>query len=455
MASTHGDDIELVELNQATSSTHEETGQQVLQQHLTSTPGEVQGQEFSLPQADGGRDAWLFLAGCFAIEALVWGFPFSFGIFQDYYTTHAPFSSSAGIANIGTTSTGIMYLSSPLMFAILQAWPRSRRRCAIAGLLLIALALVASSFAQRVIHLILTQGILYAIGGTLLYTPTILFLDEWFVRRKGLAFGIMWAGTGMAGVFVPFLMTWGLTRYGFRTMLRAWALTLLLLSSPLLLFVKPRLPVPATARRPAFSFRFLRSSTFCCLQAGNVLQGLGFFIPNIYLPTYARALGLDAVHATVTVALANSAAVVGAVLLGALIDRLHVTTVALIATLGGGASVLLLWGAATSFPTLCAFSVLYGLTAGGFSCTYTGVVREVQKREPAAGSGMVFGMLSLGRGIGSVAAGPVSEALLGARPWVGRAWAGYGTGYGALIVFAGVLNGLGGVGWVARRVGWV
>jgi hypothetical protein len=33
--------------------------------------------EFSLPQADGGRDAWLFLAACFVIEALVWGRCFS------------------------------------------------------------------------------------------------------------------------------------------------------------------------------------------------------------------------------------------------------------------------------------------------------------------------------------------------------------------------------------------
>jgi hypothetical protein len=29
--------------------------------------------EFSLPQADGGRKAWLFLAACFVVEALVWG----------------------------------------------------------------------------------------------------------------------------------------------------------------------------------------------------------------------------------------------------------------------------------------------------------------------------------------------------------------------------------------------
>lgn len=29
--------------------------------------------EFSLPPADGGKDAWLFLAAVFVVDALVWG----------------------------------------------------------------------------------------------------------------------------------------------------------------------------------------------------------------------------------------------------------------------------------------------------------------------------------------------------------------------------------------------
>lgn len=31
------------------------------------------GQEFSLPPADGGKDAWLFLLTCFVVEIFVWG----------------------------------------------------------------------------------------------------------------------------------------------------------------------------------------------------------------------------------------------------------------------------------------------------------------------------------------------------------------------------------------------
>ncbi|EEB97769.1 hypothetical protein MPER_02843, partial [Moniliophthora perniciosa FA553] len=39
--------------------------------------------ESSLPPVDGGTHAWLFLLSAFVIEAIVWGFPSSFGIFLE------------------------------------------------------------------------------------------------------------------------------------------------------------------------------------------------------------------------------------------------------------------------------------------------------------------------------------------------------------------------------------
>jgi MFS family permease len=87
---------------------------------------------------------------------------------------------------------GIMYLSAPFVFGAMQKWPWIRRPGVIFGLLLMCTALAASSFAKTVPQLIVTQGILYAIGGGIAYAPTILFMNEWFVRRRGLAFGVMW-----------------------------------------------------------------------------------------------------------------------------------------------------------------------------------------------------------------------------------------------------------------------
>lgn len=62
------------------------------------------------------------------------------------------------------------------------------------GLIIMCLSLGLSSLSMTVPHLIATQGVFYAIGAALCYSPTIGFMDEWFVKRKGLAFGIMWVG---------------------------------------------------------------------------------------------------------------------------------------------------------------------------------------------------------------------------------------------------------------------
>ena len=56
----------------------------------------------------------------------------------------------------------------------------------------------------------------------MVYNPFIFYLDEWFVKRKGLAYGIFWAGSGVGSSVLPFVMEWGLHKYDFRTTLRAW-----------------------------------------------------------------------------------------------------------------------------------------------------------------------------------------------------------------------------------------
>ena len=200
---------------------------------------------------------------------------------------------------------------------------------------------------------------------------------------------------------------------------------------------------------------FVWTSTFWVLEVGNILESFGFFIPNIWLPLYARSIGLSSISGTVTVMLFNTTSVFGQVMLGSMIDRMHVTNVILVSTIGASVSVFLGWGLASSMPLLCIFALVYGLFAGGFTSTYTGCIKEVQKTCQGAEAGLIFGMLAAGRGIGSVASGPISEALWKSKGWEGKAVLGYGSGYGEMIVFTGISAALGGVSWVGRRLGWL
>jgi MFS family permease len=250
-------------------------------------------------------------------------------------------------------------------------------------------------------------------------------------------------------------MNAGLDRYGFRTILRAWATAVLTLSLPLLYLLRPRLPISSTSQSPRLDFTFLRTPTFWLLQTGNILEGLGYFIPSVYLPLFARSLGLSPSTGTVLISLINTSSVLSAIIVGLLIDRFHVTSVILLSTIGSVTAIFLFWGFSSSLPLLCIFASAYGLFAGGFSSTYTGIIKEIKRREESADVGLVIGLLSAGRGIGAVVSGPLSEVLLQSRPWQSTTGLGYGSAYEGLIVFTGVTAAAGGVSFLGRVLGWM
>jgi cyanate permease len=182
-----------------------------------------------------------------------------------------------------------------------------------------------------------------------------------------MAFGIMWARTRLGGVVIP-LLQFLLNRDGFRTALRVWIVFLFLVSMPLVVFLTPRLSVTGT-NRARIGFTFLQDKSFWILQFGNVMQGLGFFVPSIYLPMYAKQLGYSSAVSALTIILINIAAVIGSISMGYIVDRMHVTTAILISTIGGMLSVFLRRGFSTSLAPLFTFSFVYGLFAGSFANT--------------------------------------------------------------------------------------
>ncbi|KAE8309450.1 major facilitator superfamily domain-containing protein [Aspergillus transmontanensis] len=414
----------------------------------------------SLPATDRGKDAWLMLASCCLIQLPVWGFSLVYGIFQEYYSSHNDLQGSKGdLAVVGTTSTGILYLLSPISFTLLTRFPQLQKYCAPVGLLLSVSGSLLSSFSITVWHLIVTQGVLCAVGNGLVFSPTTLYLDQWFVRRKGLAYGIMWAAKSICGVVLPFLASACLERFGARTTLRAWTVTTLLSTLAALPFVKPRIPPSLSTSARRLDLTFLKLVTFWMLQLGNIIQGFGYFLPTTYLPSYSTSVaGLSKTTGTLLLALFNATSVVGGIVIGSLCDRFAVANMMLFSSVGSALSVFLFWGLSTStsssYPRaaiglLTLFSITYGFFAGGFSSTWSGVLTQIKRERPSLETGLVFGLLAGGRGIGNVISGPLSTALI-EKGSVGGSDTGYGTEYGALILFTGITAFLGAWSWMWR-----
>jgi hypothetical protein len=94
-------------------------------------------------------------------EAILWGFPLSFGIFQQYYTSLPEFEGSPFITYIGSIATGIVYMGAPLMAPLVKRFPVYQKHMVIVGWIICLGSMVAGSFADTIGALIVTQGAMY------------------------------------------------------------------------------------------------------------------------------------------------------------------------------------------------------------------------------------------------------------------------------------------------------
>ncbi|KAL5377916.1 hypothetical protein DPSP01_009526 [Paraphaeosphaeria sporulosa] len=155
------------------------------------------------PAVDHAKDGWLFPASAVMLEALLWGFPSVFGVFQDYYTTHPPFAGSQSTAVIGTCAMATMYLGMSVIYVYMPEW--------FDKMLSLAYGIVLVSHSERCLP----------------------FLQHTPIDPE--------AGSALAGVVLPPLVQWLLYAYGYQTTLRVCAIFIFLLAVPMLFFFKPRL----------------------------------------------------------------------------------------------------------------------------------------------------------------------------------------------------------------------
>lgn len=353
----------------------------------------------------------------------------------------------------------------PFLFTALDRgpWAPWRRHVAFAGIVLSSIAFVISSFSSQIWHLILTQGILAALGNAMLYSPTTLYLDESFSSGKATAYGATLSSKCIVGTVIPVIVSALLRSVGFRWTLRIWA-GIVLVTGVAGMSIIPGGP-SLTRRSPRSTpWSFLRHQTFYIYSMANLVFSTGYAIPSTYLSSYANdILGLSALSSALMITLFNAPGIISGLGFGLLSDRagLSAESNTLISAAGSSICALLLWGLASNrIPgVLIAFSVCFGFFAGGYSSTWAGSIRQMEKEaadmNEAINTGMLFGFMNGARGIGYVASGLFSLELLDAGGLQqSQRWA-FGTRYGALILFTGLSCIVGGWAFLWKPCGGV
>ncbi len=292
---------------------------------------------------------------------------------------------------------------------------------------------MAGSFATTLEALIITQGVMYGIGFLIFYYPILSFLNEFWVERRGMAYGIMCASSGLSGVVMPFIIEALLDRYGYQTTLRAIAIGLVVLTGPLIPFLRGRLPASEQSRVERSSWICLRIPLFWIYCLSNVVQGLGYFFPSLYLPSYASSIGLSSTQGALLLALLSVSQVLGQFSFGYLSDRrIPLNILIFTSTLVSAVACMALWGLAKSLALLILFSLVYGFFGAGYVATWARMGSAVTQ-EPAAAL-TTFSLFCFGKGVGNVVAGPISTSLLSPAVTIGS----YGVSkYKSIILFTG------------------
>ncbi|KIW66140.1 hypothetical protein PV04_08342 [Phialophora macrospora] len=339
-------------------------------------PAQVPEIENAAPPPPDGGYGWVCLACCFTINCFTWGIVASYGVYLSYYLTSDAFPESRPLdyALIGSMNFGIAMLSAPLITHLARSF--GIKRPMLAGAVMFGGGFIAASFASRVWHLILSQGVLVGVGVGFVYVPSIAVLSQWFARRRSLANGISAAGSGIGGLASSFAAGAIIDHLGVAWALRitgAAALVALLLAAT---FIRDRNSVIQPRQHP-FDRRLAWRADVVLLLSWAFLSMLGY-IPLLYsLSDFAISIGLSRQQATQVTAFLNMGTAVGRPFIGVASDRFGRFGVATTLTLVCGLSCLVIWIPATSFGVTVFFAILSGAILGVFWMTIAPLCVEV------------------------------------------------------------------------------
>ncbi|KAN0064707.1 hypothetical protein ACQY0O_002340 [Thecaphora frezii] len=424
------------------------------------------GAHTHLPPVDRGAAAYIFLVCGFFIWLMVWGVAYSYGTFQDYHT-HSPHSplhrqSSTLISAIGTLVIGIQHFIPLVLRGFFIRYAHRLKPISLVSLLLSAICLLVASFAGPIWIVVLFHGVLFGFASGIIFSPVILWLPQWFDKRRGMATGLIFMGSGVGGVAAPLILNALLLRVGFAWTMRVYALTQLVITGTALVFLKPRIPAVRPQRQPDStteavprSWRqriapFLPGNLLVLLTplaliitAVLLLQACGWYTISLYIATYCSQLGFSASTSTGVLSAFNASAVVGYVGTGPAIDRFSYLVALMLSSGLCGIAALTMFGFAIQLPLLVVFVLFFGAAGGGFGCFLTPMARTLSDSTSTAGAptdvSLLFLALMFIRGIAAVGGPLIASALYDAHtPGGQRRWGEYGIdGFRPLILFVG------------------
>ncbi|VVD00482.1 unnamed protein product, partial [Leptidea sinapis] len=175
---------------------------------------------------DGGLKAYSVMIGSFLTNGLIFGVINSYSVI---YTVLLKNLKDANVPNadtkaalVGSLTMGTTFLLSPLS-GVLTSVMGLRLTATLGGTIATTSLVISSFLTSHVDVLLFTYSILYGLGASLAYTPSLAILGHYFQKYLGLVNGVVAIGSSVFTVIMPPMMTYVIQNYGLPWLFRILA----------------------------------------------------------------------------------------------------------------------------------------------------------------------------------------------------------------------------------------
>ena len=313
---------------------------------------------------------------------------------------------------------------------------RGPRVVILTGSLLLTAGLLLAVHMEQSWHLYATLGVLVGGGANMMtYTVHSQFLPNWFVRQRGLAIGIAFAGVGVGAiVLLPWLQSLILTD-GWRVSCGAMALLVIFVAAPLNVLVwkrpeeiglqpdgasqvgaGPQRRTPTNIVDPTWTaiewtlVRAIRTSRFWYLVLGYFCGLVAWYAAQVHQTKYLIEVGFTPLVAAWALGMVSLVGIPGQIVLGALSDRIGREWVWTAGCSGFAICYLTLMGLENSPSKALLYAMVISQGFLGYSLTSVigPIVAEIFEGPQY---GLIFGTINVSL-IGGGAAGPWIAGLI-------------------------------------------
>ncbi|WVT76890.1 MFS transporter (plasmid) [Sinorhizobium chiapasense] len=372
------------------------------------------------------------LLGCLAIGAM-----FSLPVFLLPISRDTGWSVT-GVSSAMTIGFLAMAFASIAWGSLSDRW--GARPIVFIGSVLLAVSLMAASWATSLIVFQIVFGIVVGTAAAAIFAPMMACVTGWFDTHRSLAVSLVSAGMGMAPMTMSPFAAWLVSGYDWRTALQIIAVVVAIVMIPVSLLVRqaPALAAGAAAVSPEdeahssmTTSQVLKSPLFIILLLTNFFCCATHSGPIFHTVSYAITCGIPVMAAVSIYSVEGLAGMGGRVVFGLLGDRFGAKRVLVLGLLAQAFGALA-YVFAAGLGSFYAVAALFGFIYAGVMPLYAVLARE---NFPLRMMGTVIGGTamagSLGMATGPIAGGMIYDALASYTWLYVGSW---GIGLGAFLI---------------------